>query len=166
MPSRALEQDTLPRCCRTQEGMLDPTLPAAIPMISYEDAQAAIAWLTQAFGFVESSRMTDDDGRVVHAELRLGAAVIFVASPTSAYQSPNRHAEQCAVFREWQTSPWVIDGVLIFVDDVDAHFNQAKAAGATMLSMLEDGFPARRYRVKDIEGHRWMFMQRPPRGAT
>ena len=55
---------------------------------------------------------------------------------------------------------WIIDGVLVYVDDVDAHYARAVAAGAGILSELEDGFPARRYRVEDVEGHRWMFMQK------
>jgi uncharacterized glyoxalase superfamily protein PhnB len=48
----------------------------------------------------------------------------------------------------------------VYVDDIDAHFARAQAAGATMLSPIEDGFPGRRYRAEDLEGHRWMFMQR------
>jgi uncharacterized glyoxalase superfamily protein PhnB len=44
--------------------------------------------------------------------------------------------------------------------DVDAHYRQAKSAGATILTEPEDGPPGRRYRAEDIEGHRWMFMQR------
>jgi len=142
------------------ERNLDRTLPTVVPMIAYEDASKAIEWLARAFGFVEFARMTGDDGRVAHAELRLGEGVIFVASPSPAYQSPDHHAEQCSAARTWQASPWVIDGILVFVDDVDAHFRRAEGAGAVMLSALEDGFPARRYRVKDCEGHRWMFMQR------
>jgi PhnB protein len=55
----------------------------------------------------------------------------------------------------------VIDGVLVYVDDVDAHYARAIEGGAAILSGLEDGFPGRRYRAEDLEGHRWMFMQRP-----
>jgi uncharacterized glyoxalase superfamily protein PhnB len=54
----------------------------------------------------------------------------------------------------------VIDGVHAYVDDVDAHFERAKAAGATMLSEPEDTpWGDRHYRVEDLEGHRWMFAQ-------
>ena len=56
--------------------------------------------------------------------------------------------------------PWIIDGVLVYVEDVDEHYARAKAAGAVILSEPEDGPPARRYRVEDLEGHRWMFMAR------
>jgi uncharacterized glyoxalase superfamily protein PhnB len=56
--------------------------------------------------------------------------------------------------------PWVIDGCLVYVDDVAAHFARAKREGATILSEIEDGPPSPRYRAEDVEGHRWMFTQR------
>jgi PhnB protein len=56
--------------------------------------------------------------------------------------------------------PWVIDGVLVFVDDVDSHFIQARKAGAMLLSEIESGGPGRLYRAADVEGHRWMFVER------
>jgi uncharacterized glyoxalase superfamily protein PhnB len=57
--------------------------------------------------------------------------------------------------------PYVIDGVLVEVDDVDEHFERATAAGATILSEPEDvaDFGVRHYRAEDPEGHRWMFSQ-------
>ena len=53
-----------------------------------------------------------------------------------------------------------MDGVLVHVADVDAHFAQAVAAGAPTLSEVEAGGPGRLYRTEDVEGHRWMFLQR------
>ena len=50
--------------------------------------------------------------------------------------------------------------VLVYVDDIDVHYQQARSAGATILSEPEDDFPARRYMAEDLEGHRWMFMQK------
>jgi uncharacterized glyoxalase superfamily protein PhnB len=55
--------------------------------------------------------------------------------------------------------PWVVDGVLVLVRNLDRHFARAKAAGATILSAIEEGPPGRRYRVEDLEGHRWFFME-------
>jgi PhnB protein len=46
------------------------------------------------------------------------------------------------------------------VDDIDSHFTQAKREGATLLSEIENGGPGRLYRAADLEGHRWMFVQR------
>jgi uncharacterized glyoxalase superfamily protein PhnB len=51
---------------------------------------------------------------------------------------------------------------VIHVDDVDAHYARAKQAGAIIVTELEDATPGpgRRYRAEDLEGHRWMFVQR------
>ena len=50
-----------------------------------------------------------------------------------------------------------IDGVLVEVDDLDAHLAHARAAGARILSEIEDAGGFRHYRAEDLEGHRWMF---------
>lgn len=130
------------------------------PMIAYEDAAAAMDWLVRAFGFTERRRMTDKQGRVVHGELELSGNIVMVASPTPDYRSPRSHSESCPQAKQWLTAPWVIDGVLAFVDDVDTHFSRARQEGATMLSEIENGGPGRLYRAADIEGHRWMFLQK------
>lgn len=134
--------------------------PDVIPMLTYEDGVAAMDWLATAFGFQEVARWLDSEGRLSHGEMTTGSGRIMLATPTPAYQSPKHHREQCTAARAWSQVPWVIDGVLVYVADVAAHFAQAQRAGATILSALEDGFPGRRYRAEDVEGHRWMFMQR------
>ncbi len=132
-----------------------------IPMLTYENGAAAMDWLARAFGFQEVSRWLDDGGALSHGEMSTGDGRIMLASPTPDYESPRRHRENCERAMAWLAVPWVIDGVLVYVDDVDAHFEQSRDAGAMMLTGLEDGPPGKRYRVEDIEGHRWMFMQRP-----
>jgi uncharacterized glyoxalase superfamily protein PhnB len=131
----------------------------ATPMVSYEDVAAAIDWLAEAFGFHESGqRYTDADGRVTHAELELGGATVVLGWPGSDYHSPTHHAAECEHARRWLATPWVIDGVHVTVDDVDAHYERARAAGATILRELEDLPFGRLYSAADLEGHRWMFM--------
>jgi uncharacterized glyoxalase superfamily protein PhnB len=134
-----------------------------IPMIAYEDAAAAIEWLTEAFGFREreGQRYTADDGTVAHAELERDGAIVMLATPNADYQSPKRHREACEAARRWQDNPWVIDGLFVAVDDVDAHHAQAQAAGAVVIRPLEDSAEAgmRLYTAEDLEGHRWMFGQ-------
>jgi uncharacterized glyoxalase superfamily protein PhnB len=132
----------------------------ATPMVSYEDVAAAIDWLGDAFGFrVDGERFTDDDGRVTHAQLGLDGAVVMVGWPGPDYRSPAHHAEECEQARRWLATPWVIDGVHVSVDDVDAHYQRAKDAGATILREIEDLPFGRLYSAADLEGHRWMFMQ-------
>jgi uncharacterized glyoxalase superfamily protein PhnB len=131
-----------------------------VPFIAYEDAEAAIAWLTEAFGFVEDgpARYTDDDGTITHAELDLEGGLIYVASPTPDYQGPRRHRKACEAARRWQDNEWVIDGYFVAVSDVDGHHARAKAAGATILrEPVEPGIGQRIYTAEDLEGHRWMF---------
>ena len=131
-----------------------------IPMIAYEDGCAALDWLARAFGFVEKARMVQN-GRLVHGEMETaGGGIIMLATPTPAYQSPRRHRASCEAARAWSEVPWVVDGVLVYVDDVEGHLETARRAGAVLLSELEKNPPAWRYRAEDVEGHRWMFMQR------
>lgn len=131
-----------------------------IPMISYEDGIAALDWLVEAFGFRERARICDASGRLMHGELEVGDGLIMLASPTPDYEGPKRHRERCERARKWSSVPWIIDGVLVQVDDLDAHFERAKASGAAMLSEIEDGPPGRRYSAEDPEGHRWFFLER------
>ena len=134
--------------------------PPVIPMLSYEDGIATLEWLTKAFGFRERNRLTASDGRLAHAEMEVGDGLIMLASPTPDYQCPKRHRQVCEPARKWSAVPWIIDGALVFVDDLDAHFTRSKAAGATILSGIEEGPPGRRYRAEDLEGHRWFFFEK------
>jgi len=133
--------------------------PAVIPMISYEDGIAALEWLRSAFGFRETARLTTPDGKLSHGEMEAGNGLIMLASPTPEYRSPKRHRESCEQARKWSAVPWIIDGVLVYVNNLDQHFERAKTAGATILSAVEEGPPGRRYRAEDLEGHRWFFFE-------
>ena len=134
-------------------------------MIAYENAAAAIGWLTEAFGFTEreGQRYTDENGVVGHAELELDGEIVMLATPNPAYQSPKTHRETCADARRWLDNPWVIDGLFVEVGDVDAHHARAVEAGADVIRPLEhsDDAGMRIYTAEDLEGHRWMFGQRP-----
>lgn len=134
--------------------------PDVIPMIAYENGPAAMDWLSSAFGFKERTRMLGADGRLSHGEMQAGQGVIMLATPTPDYQGPRHHRASCEPAQRWSTVPYIVDGVLVYVDDVDAHYERAKRRGATILSELEAGRDGRRYRAEDLEGHRWMFLQR------
>ena len=144
---------------RRNSARASPT-PSVVPMLSYEDGIAALEWLARAFGFRETARLTTADGRLSHGEMLAGGGLIMLASPTPDYQSPKHHRALCEQARKWSAVPWIIDGVLVSVDDLDCHFARAKAAGATILSDIEEGPPGRRYRAEDFEGHRWFFFER------
>ena len=118
-----------------------------MPMLDYADAGAAIEFLRLAFGFEETLRMDGDDGSIAHAELTLNGAVISLAT----------------VWRDGGFStPHELGGVhsqiWCEVEDVDAHYRQAREAGAVVLGEpVDQDYGYRTYRVVDPEGHRWYF---------
>jgi PhnB protein len=123
------------------------------PMLSYERPGEAADWLVRVFGFTETFRLTEDDGRVGHVDLELDGGHVMLGCPSPADEGPRRHAES------WRDHPYVVDGVHVLVPDVEAHLARARAEGATILSELEEGHGQRLYRAEDLDGHRWMFAQ-------
>lgn len=137
--------------------MLHNGHPDVVTMLAYANGVAAMDWLIRAFGFVERARMIDGSGRLSHGELRTGNGLVMLATPTPEYAGPKGHRDHA---RTPSGITWVTNGLLVYVDDVEAHFARAQAAGARVLGPIEDGFPGRRYRAEDLEGQRWMFLQR------
>ena len=129
------------------------------PMLAYEDVGAAADWLVDVFGLEEAERYTDD-GRVSHCVMTLGDGTLHLGDPGHGYESPSHHAETCRRAAHWRESPYIIDGVLAEVPDVAAHYERAKARGATIVTELETSDRGARYRAEDCEGHRWMFTGR------
>jgi len=129
-----------------------------VPFLGYEDAAAAIAWLERAFGFTEDrAARYEEDGVITHAELDVGGATIYLSTPAE-YASPRTLRADSDLARRAYDNPWVIDGHFVQVDDVDAHCERARAAGATILREPEEpGIGQRIYSAEDLEGHRWMF---------
>ncbi|MEM7311370.1 MAG: VOC family protein [Planctomycetota bacterium] len=120
-----------------------------IPYLVYADAPAAIDFLTKAFGFRERLRLPGEDGRVGHAELELGGNVVMLAS---VYEELG-HGDPLTLGARCVT-------VLCYVDDVDAHYAAACAAGAQPQDEPKDQFYGdRSYRVLDPGGHQWFFAQ-------
>jgi uncharacterized glyoxalase superfamily protein PhnB len=131
-----------------------------IPMLAYEDAGKAADWISNVFGFTETGRWHDTDGTVSHVNMELDGGQFMLGHPSPDYQGPRRHAVTCALARKWRESPYVDDGVLVYVDDIEAHFERAKRTGAKILSEIETNEHQRQYRAEDVEGHRWMFAER------
>jgi uncharacterized glyoxalase superfamily protein PhnB len=118
------------------------------PYLYYEDVAGALDFLTKAFGFTERFRMPGPDGKVAHAEMTLLDGVIMLGSPGPDYRNPNHSGGH------------VNQSLYVYVDDVDAHCETARAAGATIVAEPEDQFYGdRRYGAKDPEGHEWFFAQ-------
>jgi len=118
-----------------------------VPYLFYSDAPAAIDFLCKAFGFVEQFRHPMPDGKVGHAELLYEKNPMMLASvfPEGGYSNP-------------LDLPAVHSQLYCTVDNVDAHYERAKAAGATIVAEPSDQYGSRKYRVIDPEGHRWVFV--------
>jgi len=119
--------------------------PRLTPYLYYQDAQAAVDFLTKAFGFEERFIMRDAGGGVGHAEVQLADAVVMLGTPGPDYRNPKQLGG-------------ATQGVYIYVDDVDQHCKVAQAAGATIVAPPEDKFYGdRSYTAEDPEGHQWFF---------
>jgi uncharacterized glyoxalase superfamily protein PhnB len=123
-----------------------------IPYLQYDDAPAAIAFLCAAFGFTEAMRYPMPDGTVGHAELAMGDDRVYLASVwreggfAPAGELPGLHSQ-----------------LFVRVDDVDAHFARARAAGATIAAEPHEEHGQRMYRALDCEGQRWVFFRETAR---
>lgn len=115
------------------------------PYLTVKGASEAIAFYTRAFGAEELFRMALPDGRIGHAEIRIGNSPIMLADefPEMGNKSPGTLGG----------SPI---SLLIYVEDSDAIFARAVAAGATVLRPMADQFYGDRSgMVKDPFGHTW-----------
>jgi len=121
-----------------------------VPMLVYKDCPAAIEFLCRAFGFTERSRLAMPDGRIGHAELEFHGQIITLASE---FEEMGLACPQSLAAVHCQIN--------CRVDDVDAHFETAKSAGATIVEAVADQFYGdRNYRAVDLEGARWIFSKR------
>jgi PhnB protein len=118
---------------------------AITPFLMVHDAAAAIAFYQRAFGAKEILRMEGPGGKIAHAELKIGGGKIMLADETqgTGMKSPRSAGLATA-------------SVFMYVEDVDAVFNQAAAAGAHVDQAVTDMFWGDRYgRLTDPFGQIW-----------
>jgi PhnB protein len=117
----------------------------ATPYLVVRGCGEALAFYAKAFGAKEKVRMDGADGRIMHAEMKIGDAMIMLSD-----EAP-----------QWGAmSPLALNGnathVMLYVKDVDAVWARALAAGATVSMPLSTMFWGDRYgKVKDPFGHEW-----------
>ncbi len=115
------------------------------PYLAVEDASKAIEFYKEAFGAEENFRMPGPDGMIAHAELRIGDSKLMLSDPF-----PHSNVRPPAE-RGGPTG-----SVFMYVEDVDATFEQAQRAGAEVVSELEDMFWGDRFgTLSDPFGHVW-----------
>jgi PhnB protein len=120
------------------------------PYVLYEDAEAAVEYLTRAFGFEERLRSEGAAGRV-HVELVLdGDGLVMVGQAGEGFRSPKSLGAE---------PPPVL--IHVYVEDVEALHARARAASAVDLSELTDSPQGdRRFSASDPEGHACYLAQR------
>jgi uncharacterized glyoxalase superfamily protein PhnB len=117
---------------------------ALSPVFRCANAPTAIDWLVRAFGFTVRSDHRTPDGSVAHADLLFGSNSIGISSVSTS--GPN--------------SPWarVRQGLYVRVDNPDAAHDRAAAAGAEIVSPLQDmDYGSRDFTLRDPGGHLWAF---------
>jgi uncharacterized glyoxalase superfamily protein PhnB len=121
------------------------TAPNVYPTFRYRDADAGLDFLKRAFGFEELNVYRDDSGAISHAELHLGPGIVmFGAESRNAAEGLDVKAGGASVY--------------IAVEDTDALFERASAAGAEIVRGLTDtDYGSREFSAKDPEGNRWSF---------
>jgi uncharacterized glyoxalase superfamily protein PhnB len=120
---------------------------AVIPVLVYEDIEAAHDYLVRVFGFTSGGLYRADDGTVVHGEVRMGDAAVWLHRVTAEHQMASPRGARASH-----------GGLEVVVPDVDAHFAQATAAGARIDREPGDqDYGLREYGARDPEDHRWWF---------
>jgi len=119
--------------------------PQVTPYLCVDGAKAAIEFYMKVFGARERMHMPGPDGKIGHAELELGDSVIMLS---------DEHPDMGAL------GPKTVGGtpvtISLYVEDVDAVFDAAVAAGATAVRAVEDQFYGDRTgQLEDPFGHRW-----------
>ena len=126
--------------------------PGMIPYFGYEDAHAAMDFLERAFGFESVAAFSGDDGKLMHGEMGFGSGFIMLGTGRDEQRGNT------------ETPP--SRGTYCVVEDVDAHYEKAKAAGAKIVYGPQDTeFGTRRYRCMDPEGYEWSFGTYAPGGG-
>ncbi|OHE83389.1 MAG: glyoxalase [Lysobacterales bacterium RIFOXYD1_FULL_69_11] len=131
--------------------MATPTGSTVIPTLRYRDTHVAIDWLCNAFGFRRHAVYADEDV-VHHAQLVHGTGMIMLGS-----------ADTASDWGRFSAQPDEVGGratqaCCVVVDDADAHYATAKAAGAEIvLDIADQDYGGRGYACRDIEGHLWWF---------
>jgi uncharacterized glyoxalase superfamily protein PhnB len=124
------------------------TATTMFPFTRYADAPAAIDWLCAAFGFEKRAVHQGEDGTVQHAELAYGGSVVMLGSAR----------ENDFGLKTPRELGGVTGGVYVAVDDADAHYERARAAGAEIVRELADtDYGSREYMARDPEGNVWSF---------
>ncbi|MGB3845565.1 MAG: VOC family protein [Sphingopyxis sp.] len=118
--------------------------------VSYQDSKAAFRWLERAFGFEPLFVLLDEAGDLAHSEMGYGDSVVMIGNEWS-----DDHRSPKSIGGKNTQSVHV---QLAAGEDIDAHCETARAAGADIIAEPATQFYGdRTYRARDPEGHIWTF---------
>ncbi|MCC7273947.1 MAG: VOC family protein [Alphaproteobacteria bacterium] len=124
---------------------------AVISCLRYRDAPAAIEFLCTAFGFERHLVVPGDGGTIAHAQLSFRGGMVMLGS--AAESEFGRLMAQPD-----ETGGRVTQCTYVVVEDADAHYTRARAAGAEIVIDIKDeDYGGRGYTCRDPEGHIWNF---------
>ena len=109
------------------------------PCITFRDAHASIDWLERALGAERVASYEDDQGRVMHAEIRIGESVLMAGDERAGSKA----------------TPAGVSVVYVVVEDADAAYERARAAGAEATEPADKDYGSRDFTVIDPDGNRW-----------
>jgi PhnB protein len=152
-----LKSDLQGRTSMTTPAMVSTTIarvpeeyPTAVPYLAVRNAKAAIDFYKSVFGATEISRLADADGKIAHAEIKIGNSLIFLADESLEFGRPSPESLGGSPVR-----------MSMHVENVDAFVEKALAAGAKLLLPVKDTFYGYRSgRIADPFGHVWIVSTR------
>jgi uncharacterized glyoxalase superfamily protein PhnB len=109
------------------------------PCLTFKDAKASIDWLEQVLGAERVAVYEDADGRVAHAEIRIGASTVMAGDERAGSRA----------------TPPGASVVYVVVEDADAAYERAKGAGADVTEPVDQDYGSRDITVTDPDGNRW-----------
>ena len=109
------------------------------PCITFRDAHASLDWLERALGAERVAVYDDDQGRVMHAEIRIGESVFMCGDERAGSKA----------------TPAGVSVVYVVVDDADAAYERACAAGADVTEPVDQDYGSRDITITDPDGNRW-----------
>ncbi|MEP7281416.1 MAG: VOC family protein [Rubrivivax sp.] len=139
-----------------------PGWPRITSALYYRDAAGMIDWLCHAFGFEVRLKVEGDAGRIEHSELSFGEDGLVMVAQERA--GADRRFETAALSP--LTAGGNTQGLMLYVDDLDAHCARARAAGARIVDEPalhdygDDYWADRSYGAVDPEGHLWWVSER------
>ena len=129
------------------------TRSSVIPVLRYRDASAAIEWLCEAFGFEKNLVVPNEDATIAHAQLSFGNGMIMLGSVPKNETDFGRLMKQPDEIGGAETQ-----SAYVVVEDADAAYARAKAAGARIVIEIKDeDYGGRGFSCYDLEGHLWSF---------